>query len=305
MVYFKVWRSALAAIIMCGAARGGIAAELASVEGQLSLIVDIDVPAEVVGRVAAVEVKEGEVIRQDQILVQLTDLRAKEDVVRAQSELEISHIERANDVERRYAQKNLDVQLQELARSTAANQMYDNSVSLTEVRRLELLVEQSRLSIEKAEQDQAAAAAHEGLKAAELRLAELNLGLHTISSPSNGMVVTVYRQPGEWVNAGDPVVRVVQLDHLRVEAFVAAEVPSELLLGRTATFVVARRRGLTVGESDAVNISADTDYAGKVVFVSPELNPVTGQYRIWAEIDNRDGRLRPGMRGTLSVDDGQ
>ena len=305
MLYFKVWRSALAAIIMCGAVHGGIAAELASIEGQLSLIVDIDVPAEVVGRVAAVEVKEGEVIRQDQILVQLTDLRAKEDVVRAQSELEISHIERANDVERRYAQKNLDVQLQELARSTAANQMYDNSVSLTEVRRLELLVEQSRLSIEKAEQDQAAAAAREGLKAAELRLAELNLGLHTISSPSNGMVVTVYRQPGEWVNAGDPVVRVVQLDHLRVEAFVAAEVPSELLLGRTATFVVARRRGLTVGESDAVNISADTDYAGKVVFVSPELNPVTGQYRIWAEIDNRDGKLRPGMRGRLSVDDGQ
>ena len=36
-------------------------------------------------------------------------------------------------------------------------------------------------------------------------------------------------------------------------------------------------------------------FDGTVSFVSPEVDPITGQVRIWAEIDNRAGRLRPGQ----------
>jgi macrolide-specific efflux system membrane fusion protein len=42
-------------------------------------------------------------------------------------------------------------------------------------------------------------------------------------------------------------------------------------------------------------------FAGKIVFVSPEVDPITGQVRIWAEIDNRDGRLRPGQPARMAV----
>jgi multidrug efflux pump subunit AcrA (membrane-fusion protein) len=42
-------------------------------------------------------------------------------------------------------------------------------------------------------------------------------------------------------------------------------------------------------------------FAGKIVFVSPEVDPITGQVRIWAEIDNRDGRLRPGQPAQMVV----
>jgi macrolide-specific efflux system membrane fusion protein len=37
------------------------------------------------------------------------------------------------------------------------------------------------------------------------------------------------------------------------------------------------------------------------VFVSPEVDPITGQVRVWAEIDNREARLRPGQPARMSV----
>jgi multidrug efflux pump subunit AcrA (membrane-fusion protein) len=41
---------------------------------------------------------------------------------------------------------------------------------------------------------------------------------------------------------------------------------------------------------------------GEIVFVSPEINPVSGQVRVWAEVDNLQGYLKPGMRATMTVD---
>ena len=40
---------------------------------------------------------------------------------------------------------------------------------------------------------------------------------------------------------------------------------------------------------------------GQLRFVSPETDPVTKQVRVWAEVPNEDGRLRPGQQGTLEI----
>jgi macrolide-specific efflux system membrane fusion protein len=45
----------------------------------------------------------------------------------------------------------------------------------------------------------------------------------------------------------------------------------------------------------------ETVFTGTVAFVSPEVDPITGQVRIWAEIDNRDGRLRPGQPVRMTI----
>ena len=44
------------------------------------------------------------------------------------------------------------------------------------------------------------------------------------------------------------------------------------------------------------------DFHGHIVYVSPEVHPVNGQVRIWAEVDNPRLELRPGTRGLLTVD---
>jgi multidrug efflux pump subunit AcrA (membrane-fusion protein) len=39
----------------------------------------------------------------------------------------------------------------------------------------------------------------------------------------------------------------------------------------------------------------------KVVFVSPEINPLNSQVRVFLEVDNRAGKLRPGMIPVVSI----
>ena len=61
------------------------------------------------------------------------------------------------------------------------------------------------------------------------------------------------------------------------------------LTGQRATFVVN-----LPGRPQA-------EFEGEIVFVSPEVNPVNGEVRIWAEIENKDRLLRPGLQGTLAI----
>ena len=40
---------------------------------------------------------------------------------------------------------------------------------------------------------------------------------------------------------------------------------------------------------------------GTLKFISPEMDPVTRQVRVWAEIANPEGTLRAGQQGTLEI----
>jgi multidrug efflux pump subunit AcrA (membrane-fusion protein) len=33
----------------------------------------------------------------------------------------------------------------------------------------------------------------------------------------------------------------------------------------------------------------------KLVFISPEVNPINSKVRVYLDVDNRDGRFRPGL----------
>ncbi len=94
-------------------------------------------------------------------------------------------------------------------------------------------------------------------------------------------MVRVDRHRGEWVEPGDPVLRILRIDRLRAEGFVKVRHTEHDLENCPVTLTVdlPGRPG--------------TVFPGKVVFVSPEVDPVNAQVRIWAEIENRGKRLRP------------
>jgi macrolide-specific efflux system membrane fusion protein len=98
----------------------------------------------------------------------------------------------------------------------------------------------------------------------------------------------VLKQPGEWVEPGEPIVRILRLDRLKAEGLVSADALDGSLLGRPVT--------LTVNQSQK-----PVQYRGKIAFVSPEVDPVNGQVRFWAEIENADLALRPGLHGSLTI----
>ena len=95
---------------------------------------------------------------------------------------------------------------------------------------------------------------------------------------------------GEWVQAGETVVHVVQMDVLRAEGSlnVSEYVPYEII-GKPVTVEVELDRGRTM------------TFPGKIVFVDPMIRP-NGTYIVRAEVENRveNGQwiLRPGMTAT-------
>jgi RND family efflux transporter MFP subunit len=70
----------------------------------------------------------------------------------------------------------------------------------------------------------------------ELKKAQAILNLRSIKSPISGVVVERYVSPGEYVD-NQPLLRVAQIDPLRVEAIVPAQMFGRIVPGMTATIV--------------------------------------------------------------------
>ncbi len=236
------------------------------------------------------------------------------DVVR-----EIANEKASNEVRVSASRKSEAVAKNELDRALHARQQYADSVSASEIEALRLTYEKSRLETEQAAferrldqlQAKAETEASRGFqvsveqsevelaqtvadkRVAELQvtlqehqraLAELSLTQHTINSPIAGVVVELFRKPGDWVNPGDAVVRVIRLDRLRAQGFVPFEWIDRLRENRAVNLTIHTGPESTVQRN------------GTIVFINPEIDPVSGEIGFWVEFDNASMDVLPGMR---------
>ena len=259
-------------------------------DAQLKLISQVRIPAEEAGVLASIDVSEGDLVQRGQEIGFIDDRQALVEAEIAKLEHAIAKIQSENDVDERYARKSLDVSQSELKRSQEANKIYQDSVSQTEIERLRLVTDKSALAIEQSQRDREVAEITESLKRRTIELAALRQANRRIDAPMDGMLVEVFAHPGEWLNPGDPIARIIKMDRLRVEAHLDGKQFGRELNGCTVNLVV------TLPPGDRMEL-----FPGKVVFVSPELQPVTGEVRIWAEVENRDMLLRPGDHGALKI----
>ncbi len=281
----------LIALTLLAAAPTTLSEEAINVEHALvTLIEQVEVPAREAGVLDAIEVREGQRVAAGDLLGRIDDAQAQLAKKKTAIELDVARAEAENDVDVRFAKKSTDVTRAELKRASESMEKYNRSVSATELDRLRLETERAALQIEQAEHELKVARLTEKLKQNELEFADFALDRLRIKSPLSGVVVEVSQRPGEWVEPGETMFRVVRIDRLRVEAFLDAHQASEALVGRGVKLSIelpARRSG---------------EFAGKVVFVSPEVDPVNGQVRVWAEVDNPDLRLQPGLHGSLRIE---
>ena len=255
----------------------------------LTLIEHADVSASEAGLLSLLAVKEGETVAEGKPLAKIDDREAKLIRARAETELKVARVLADNDIKVRFAKASVAVAEAELKRSLESNIKFSKSVSQSEIDRLKLVVDKTILEIEQADLDLQQAQLSWQVKQHDLDRANLAVERRTIAAPFPGMVVQWKKQHGEWVEPGTPVMRLIRLNRLRAEAFLASQTLPTNLVGRPATLLVD-----VPGKSSA-------KFEGKLVFVSPEIDPVNGQVRVWAEIDNSDLSLRPGQTGTLVI----
>lgn len=261
---------------------------ISDIDAQLELIDDVEVASRDSGKVTRVLAKPNEEVASGQPIVSLDQEFFQAEADSARKELNIAKKESDNDIDLRYARKSAEVNRKTLERSCQAYESFNKAVSKTELERLELELERSSLSAEQALHSKDVNELKRQLQEEKLNVAQLRLKYRNIDSPLDGEVAQVMVQPGEWVQAGQPVARIISLKTLRVSALVSQEDVLKIRRDQPAEFVAK------IGNKEIPT-------NGKVSFVSREINPVAGDCIIWIDVDNSEYRLLPGMRGKVRI----
>lgn len=248
-----------------------------------------EVPAQQTGLLHQLAVGEGEHVDQGQLLASLDAREAKLAVAKAKLEHAQAAAKANNRVRIQYADKALEVARAELQRSSESIEQFAKSISQSQLDVERLTVEKLTLERQQAEHELALERFNVQLKKNALASAQLRLEQHELRAPFAGTVVLVRGRVGEWIEVGAPVLRLVAVDRLRAEGFLPVEQASDQLVGSQVRFVAAD------------DPQPGNQIAGKLRFVSPEMDPITRQVRVWAELNNTDRRLRPGQQGWLEI----
>jgi multidrug efflux pump subunit AcrA (membrane-fusion protein) len=248
-----------------------------------------EVPAQRTGLLKRISVAEGDQVEADQILATLDPLEAHLAVQKARLELAQAEKKANNEVSIEYAVKAIEVAEAELRRSQESIEQFAKSISQSQVDVERLTIEKLKLEKKQAEHELALEKFGLQLKQTELEAAQAILEKHRVRAPFAGTVVLVRGRVGEWVEIGAPVLKLVAVDKLRAEGFLPVEQASAGMVGKRVTFTS------TLGDETQ-------EASGELRFVSPEMDPVTRQVRVWAALDNSDGALRPGQQGVMTIE---
>jgi multidrug efflux pump subunit AcrA (membrane-fusion protein) len=116
----------------------------------------------------------------------------------------------------------------------------------------------------------------------ELRRATAELARRTLHSPITGVVVERFLGPGEFAHDEQPVLKLAQLDPLRIEVFVP----------------VALFGSITAGQQVEVAPQAPVNgtYIARVTVVDRVVDAASGLFGVRLELPNRDHRLPAGLK---------
>jgi multidrug efflux pump subunit AcrA (membrane-fusion protein) len=236
---------------------------------------EVRIPAQEAGVLIEMPVKEGTRVSKDDLLATIDDREAKAAVKVANYALQ-SAMQRANEtIEIRYAQAAEAVAKVDLEQDQKANLDHPNAIPETEIRRKKLDLDRSTLQIEKAKKDQILARLEAKTKNAELDATKMALERRTILAPFDGEVVDTYRHKSEWVNPGDPILKLVRLDTLHVQGLVNADqYDRSEVQGKPVTVMINRARERQVSVQ------------GRIVYVDQMVGS-NNKFRVRAEVKNK------------------
>lgn len=262
--------------IPLSASAAGPAAPAAGGQTMLGCLIEpdkvADLGSQVIGVLDALRVERGDFVRKGQVLAQLrSDLeRATVDVARTRA---------STEADLRSAEAGRDLALQAMRRAEAL-------VSRNFIAHQAL--DQARTDLQVAEQKVLQIREQLRVWGREVNVAEAQVGLRSIRSPFDGVVVERYLSLGERVEE-KPVFRIARIDPLRVEVIVPAARYGTIRAGDVATV----RPDLP----GAVSLDAKVSVVDRVV------DAASNTFRVRLNLPNPDHRLPAGLRCRISFDE--
>ncbi len=287
--------------------------------GQIVAVLD-DVEAELTLELTRIELEIAEKQYQDSVAVLIQKAALEEGrmlVEQARAEADVTKAMADNDIAIKQAESDGALSRQELERAVAAREAFSSSVSEQQLAKLTLtrdrdllaldlarhqkavenlrcrskesLVQQQQSAVRRLEHILSKTESEHATEEIKLRslskqvaIAEEHLERRRLRAPFAGMVVEKLLSAGEWAETGKGVLRIVRLDVLHAEGYVDAKQITPRFRGRKV-IVTCDDNGTT------------QRIEGRIVFVSPEIEPVSKQVQIRAEIANPNFTLRPGL----------
>jgi len=228
------------------------------VSGALQPVRQATVKSKVSGEVRAITVREGDAVQAGQMLARMdtADLEAR--LIERQGQLASARAQLAMN------EKTLSSNQKLLKQSFISQNAFDNSESTMNM---------TRGSVMSAE--------------ANVRLAQNALKDAVATSPLTGIVAKRHVQPGEKVAFDTPLVTVVDLKEIELQAMVPAIDIPELRIGMPVEL--------------AVDGFGDRKFAGRIERINPSTEPGTRAILVFVGVPNPNNELRGGMFSTGRV----
>lgn len=230
----------------------------------------VDVGSPVIGVVESVAVERGQRVTKGQMIAVL---RANVE----QAAVGVAETRARVTAEVEAAQANYDLARQKAKR--AQDLVERNFISAQ-------ALEQARTEADVARQKLAQAREQRAIWNRELRLAEAQLQLRTIRSPTNGIVVERYMSGGERVEE-KPIVRIANVDPLRVEIVISASLYGTVSVGKQLLVT-----------PELPNAAPRT---AKVVLVDSVIDGPSNTFRARLELPNPNYELPAGVRCKIDL----
>ncbi len=148
-------------------------------------------------------------------------------------------------------------------------------------------VEEARAQLEIAEAELQLGTARVDEVQSSLDQSQIALTKRALTTPISGYVAERFVDVGDLANPDDPLLRIVKIDPIRIMVHVAEEYYPNVKTEQKATV-----------EVDAL---PDRSFIGKVMRKAPVLDPTTRTSKVYLEISNPDGALKPGMHARVKL----
>jgi multidrug efflux pump subunit AcrA (membrane-fusion protein) len=262
----------------------------------VSLIDEISLPAEEAGVLQDIVAKEGLQFKTGEVLGKVDETQTLLRQKAAKFKLDVANEKATNDAEVKVARAIVELAKAEYEESIAINKDSGGSaIPPTQLRRQRVQWEKAALDCVAADMNFKVAGLERNVSEAELEAVDNELERRTLRAPFDGVVVEMYRRQSEWVQPGEPVLRFVRMDRLRIEGFVSAR-----------EFAPGQVQGAAVVITVTLPAGVQQKMDGQISYVSPEVGS-DKFYRVWTEVDNPpspDGYpwlLRPGTTAAMTI----
>ncbi len=254
-----------APIVLALFAAQSLAADIPQLDCVVEPHIVIDLSTQIDGIVDTIRVERGDFVETGQVLVTLDSGVEQASVDFARARADATSELRAGAVNVAFAQRRED-RVQTL--------FEENAISTDQFDEVETEARLAQLQLDQAEEATR-------LAELELRRAEETLKRHTIRSPIDGVVVQRYLSPGESVKF-QPMLRLAQIDPLRVEVIVPVSAFGMIKVGQTA--IVQPEEPMT------------GNYEAEIAIVDRVADAASGTFRVALDLPNPDYALPSGLK---------